>query len=231
MFKKNKNPKIIFTNFMGWHESTKPVPASKKIPEWYKETANRHPLKRHPNSIPTIKRCMPVFDSMTAGYILSTPCDVFIETKKDEPSYSSSMPEVIASHPAQQLHLHPKANGFEAPKWINSWAIKTPKGYSVLIVPPLHNDNPWFEILPGIVDTDTYTAPINFPFLLKDTSFEGVIPAQTPLAQIIPFKREEWEMQIGNEEDLLQANDKNKELSSKIFDRYKSLFWHKKSFN
>ena len=50
-------------------------------------------------------------------------------------------------------------NEYPYPKWINPWAIKTPAGYSVYFKPPAHNPNQWFEILEGVVDTDTYSAP------------------------------------------------------------------------
>ena len=48
-----------------------------------------------------------------------------------------------------------------------------------------------FTIMDGIVDTDSYNALVNFPFFLNDWSYEGLIPAGTPMAQVIPFKRED----------------------------------------
>jgi hypothetical protein len=43
-----------------------------------------------------------------------------------------------------------------------------------------------FSILPGIVDADHFKLSVQFPFLLQ-AGFEGVIPAGTPVAQIIPI--------------------------------------------
>jgi hypothetical protein len=87
----------------------------------------------------------------------------------------------------------------------------------------MHRDLP-FTILPGVVDTDRYTAPVNFPFLINDPNFEGLIPAGTPIAQVIPFKREPWEMSIGKEKDLIEQNQVLNLLHTKFFDRYKNYF-------
>ena len=48
-----------------------------------------------------------------------------------------------------------------------------------------------FEVLSGFVDTDTYVAPVNFPFVA--TAGDGIhtLPKGTPLIQVIPFPREE----------------------------------------
>jgi hypothetical protein len=51
--------------------------------------------------------------------------------------------------------------------------------------------------LPGVVDTDNLLTEINPPFRMKN-GWTGVIPAGTPIAQIIPFKRENWKYSIEN---------------------------------
>lgn len=115
------------------------------------------------------------------------------------------------------------------PKFNNPWAIKTPKGYSTLFVQPFHRES-IFTILPGIVDTDIYTAPVNFPFVINDPDFEGYIKEGTPIAQVIPVKRDEWIMEIGNSEDYVQQNAITQKLQTRFFDRYKSMFWDKKEY-
>jgi hypothetical protein len=112
---------------------------------------------------------------------------------------------------------------------MNPWSIKTPKGHSVLFVQPFHRES-IFTILPGIVDTDTYNSPVNFPFVLNDINFEGLIPAGTPMAQIIPFKREKWSLEFGNDEDILESNKHTKRVRSRFFDSYKNNFWNRKEY-
>lgn len=181
------------------------------------------------NSKATIKKCIPVFDAITAGYIIVSPADVFVSIKEGQQYFEWAALDLIAFHPIEQAPNHPDRKPFAYPKWTNYWAVKTPKGYSTLFVQPFHRESV-FTILPGIVDTDTYTAPVNFPMVINDPFFEGLIPKGTPIAQVIPFKRESWNMVFGNHEDLkYQANIANK-LKTRFFDRYKTMFWSKKDY-
>ena len=84
--------------------------------------------------------------------------------------------------------------------------------------------------MPGIVDTDKYTAPVNFPFVLNDANFEGLIPAGTPMAQVIPFKREDWNMRIGEMKDLEDQNKVTRHLRTSFFDSYKNKFRQPKNY-
>jgi hypothetical protein len=143
--------------------------------------------------------------------------------------YQSPSFNPISFHPVSQGELHPARNEAPYPKWNNPWAIKTPPGYSCLITQPFHRDLP-FTILPGIVDTDTYPVPINFPCVLSNIEFEGLIPAGTPLAQIIPFKRDSWISEYDNRKTINEINTKAKLLKSKFYDSYKTLFRTPKEF-
>jgi hypothetical protein len=88
---------------------------------------------------------------------------------------------------------------------------------------PVHRPS-IFTILDGVVDTDTYNAPVNFPFVLNDITFEGLIPAGTPMVQVIPFRREEWEMSIGSNQEITSQNKVTSLLRTRFFDSYKSQF-------
>jgi len=211
----------------------RPIPASENIPEWYKKTQSYVGGKRDigyqgtVNS--TIKKCQPVFDVLTAGYIISTYCDLYIKKNDNgEILYLTSQIENIQHHGIEQAPYHPNMNQHPYPKWINPWGIKTPPGYSVLIIPPVHGNNKYFTILEAIVDTDTYNSPVNFPFVLNDVNFEGIIPAGTPMAQVIPIKRESWSHQIIN--DKYDYEKTERLLTSKFYNRYKQLFWHRKEY-
>jgi hypothetical protein len=224
--------KIIFTNISGI-DLEKPKPASKLIPDWYKNIESYVNKQRKPmgngTTSATIKRCMPVFDAITAGYIIESPADIFVSIKDGGQWFEWADFGLITFHPIEQAPEHPVKNGFPYPKWNNFWSIKTPKGYSTLFVQPFHREST-FTILPGIVDTDTYTAPVNFPFVINDPTFEGLIPKGTPIAQVIPFKREAWTMELGDKKDLEAQAKVTKKLQSKFFDRYKSMFWTKKEY-
>jgi hypothetical protein len=218
-----------------------PVPASKEIPDWYKNSNSYiNDLKvpvagREPNTTTaTIKKCMPVFDVISSGYIIKSPADVYVIQRKNEdgstyPWFEWANFNLIEFHGNIQAELHPALNNFSVPKWVNAWGIKTPKGYSVLFTQPMHRDLP-FTILPGVVDTDTYNLPVSFPFTLNDINFEGLIPAGTPIAQVIPFKRENWKMELGSEKDAQEMKKQDKRLRSKFYDSYKTYFRQNKEY-
>jgi hypothetical protein len=236
--------KIIFTKTYEVSDLYVPVPASVVLPEWYKKTQSytNNKIKgmdlvsySNAGTNSTIKKCMPVFDALTSGYIIPTPCDIFVEKNPDgSTSFASSLKEFITFHNTIQAPYHPETSktnlsqGF--PKWKNPWGIETPKGFSCLIINPVHSSNLYFSIFEGIIDTDRYNSPINFPFVLKDTEFEGIIPAGTPLVQVIPFKRQSWKMEMGNAKNLEKIAENQNDISSIFFDRYKKMFWSKKEY-
>lgn len=221
---------ITFTDTSGAiSQDFYPKPASDCIPSWYKEMSSykfgKKEVYRDGFTPQTIKRCMPVFDAFTAGYILFTYVDIYIRTEDGAPYYTWPSFKPIEFHDNAQFDKYPRAGEkFSAPKWVSPWSIKTPKGYSSLILPPIHQDTVPFEILEGLVDTDVYNIPVNFPFFLKDNNFNGLIPAGTPMAQIIPIKRDNWEHEIGNTIEKEEQGKQHLRLKTKFFDSYKTLF-------
>jgi len=94
-----------------------------------------------------------------------------------------------------QIKMHmPAPNGFhddlhfafEAP-----YSFQLPKGYSFLVTHPLNRFDLPFVTTSAIVDADILFPAGQFPFFALK-GFEGIIPRGTPIAQLIPFKREKW---------------------------------------
>lgn len=227
--------KIIFTNTIGV-ELESPKPASSLIPDWYKNMDSYISKEKKPlgdgTTSATIKRCMPVFDAITAGYIIESPADIWVSIKNGTQWFEWSNFNLISFHPIEQAPTYPNGNNKNSmayPKWNNPWSIKTPKGYSTLFVQPFHRESV-FTIMPGVVDTDQYTPPVNFPFTVDDPAFEGLIPKGTPIAQVIPFKRESWTMEQGFKKDLKTVFELTNKLNSKFFDKYKTMFWTRKEY-
>ena len=217
-----------------------PVLATSNIPDWYKKTpsyfSNDGSKKPTPDGVKTgtIKRCMPVFDAMTAGYLIPLIVDVYVHLieqdgiKTQSISWASS--SVIEFHVPQQASQYPGINSNEMlPKFINPWIVETPKGYSTLFIPPSHREAP-FKILPGLVDTDVYNVAVNFPFMLIDENFEGLIPAGTPIAQAIPIKRDSWKSTFGGDKEVIKSANVVARLQAKFFDGYKTLFRQPKEY-
>jgi hypothetical protein len=124
MQKANKTKNIAFTDTIGVAKEYTPKPASKFIPQWYKDMEPSFPKEKKPSSLLTIKKCIPVLDAITAGYIIVSPCDVYVSLKNNEPNYDSAIPNMIGFHPRKQGYKHPNAMDFPFPKWMNPWAIK-----------------------------------------------------------------------------------------------------------
>lgn len=54
---------------------------------------------------------------------------------------------------------------------------------------PLNRPNGVFELVAGIVDTDTYTAPVHLPFFATGEDGLYTLEQGSPLVQVIPFRR------------------------------------------
>jgi hypothetical protein len=229
MLRKQQTKNIVFVDTIGVAKEYAPKPAIHFIPNWYKKIEASFPKEKTPETTLTIKKCIPVLDAITAGYIIVSACDVYVSFKDGEPHYVPTIPNLIQFHPRKQGYLHPNANDFAFPKWINPWSVKTPQGYSCLFIPPMHNPNERFVILEGVVDTDSYYAPVNFPFVLKTPTEDFMIPAGTPIAQVIPFKRDKWDSSFSAQQEPVKGVEKY--LTSVFFDRYKRLFWSRKSYS
>lgn len=225
--------RVTFTDTLGVDQQYAPVPASKCLPEWYKRTpeyVGGERVIRGGDTPHTVKKCVPVFDALTAGYLIRTYVDVQVTRQNEMPYFEWPNFGAISFHPVEQAPKHPARNDAPYPKWTNPWAIRTPRGYSCLFLPPMHNPNGLFTILPGIVDTDTYEAPVNFPFVLDNVEWEGLIPAGTPLAQVIPFRRDEWTMRLGADKDRARIGAVTTRLRSLWFNSYKRQFWTRKQY-
>jgi hypothetical protein len=216
---------------------SKPTPAIKHFPKWYKEIPRNY--KPSPNAIAknptrltampagTIKKCVPVMDGMSAGYIYSTPVEVIFDSNSLTFAWAHDF-EFIQWHQKEQL------DGWQATdeyvpipfKWRNLNVIKTPPGWSCLFTHPLNRMDLPFQTLSAVVDTDKHTAPTHFPFFMKH-GFNGKIPLGTPIVQIIPFKRQDWKS-VTDEYDKDGAAMFKETLL--VEDNYKKNFWEKKSY-
>lgn len=213
-----------------------PVSAKSLLPKWYKKTNSYMDNKKATRIInnthqttATIKKCMPVYDAITAGYFILSWADIKIFNKDNVIHYEIESP-IVSDHNVRQASNHPNVDKQDdiVAKFMNPWSIQTPEGYSCLFVPPSHHSN-IINIMPAIVDTDTYNIEIHFPFTLTNRLFEGVIPKGTPLVQVIPFKRDMWEMEIKElpQEDYKKSYDKLRKTNS---NGYKNEFWEPKSY-
>tara|TARA_R110000822_G_scaffold91995_1_gene211877 strand:+ start:1405 stop:2097 length:693 start_codon:yes stop_codon:yes gene_type:complete len=224
-----------------------PEPIKYNLPNWFKNLSHDHNNK-------TIKGCMPFMDTLTCGYLLKLPQDVHIKhgfKNEEGKKYTylkyalSDKPKIAEDNYLNNVHpeVHPetqfKGSSFSEQngggilnKWINPWIIKTPPGYSCLLIPPLNNKDDRFEIISGIVDTDTYDRQINFPFILNSIKYpelDTIISKGTPIVQVIPFRRDQWKMEVG----VSKVNKVATILKESFYllRNYQKMFWRKKKWD
>jgi hypothetical protein len=206
---------IVFTLMPGMENIPKdyyPVPGVKAVPDWYKNMKTSFNEGKVDSFLvsesQTMKRCMPILDAITTGYVIKTHTDIYIDNTdgKLDFKWANDVTPTVTFHGAYQVTGYinmQMSNG--APKMSNPWAIKTPKGYSCLFINPMHRPPMGVRILEGIVDTDGYVTAVNFPFIVED-GFVGTIPAGTPIAQVIPFKRASFRIKFGGVKEQKEAN-------------------------
>ena len=182
----------------------KPILAADNKPTWYESTQAYYGSDKPAVLVrggrtdlnQTIKHCMPVLDMMTAGFQILLPCDVYVSvdpsTGAKRMLWPDHMPTIVKNHALDQVGNYPFPEEYDrfAFKWQNHWIVRTPPGWSCIFQHPAWHDNVPFRTLPAIVDTDHHEIAVEFPFLLK-SSFDGCIPKDTPIVQVIPFKRQD----------------------------------------
>lgn len=207
-----------------------PKPTLKTIPDWYKN-ADRfaiNPVTGKPwempdesgkiGKIPTWKACPAVYDIMGTGYVYRTPCD--IEFYED--SSGNIHAKVLDDKNKDFLQDRPPMPQFQAPMgfhekhfaWWADWAVEVPEGYSVLYTQPFNRFELPFVTTSGIIDNDKVTLPGTMPFYVVK-GFTGILPAGTPYAQMLPFKRENWESEIDDAIEYETMSKINQENSDK----------------
>jgi hypothetical protein len=70
------------------------------------------------------------------------------------------------------------------------WRIKVPTGYSVLFTQPLSRPELSFTCFSGFVDCDRFDMTVNIRFAWTGQIGTFTLPAGTPMAQMIPIRRE-----------------------------------------
>lgn len=214
-----------------------PKPAKRYIPDWYKKSeryVGGKPQITRPDGAgrSAIKACVPFMDAYLNGYVIELWQDIEVVQKETGTEiFWNTSPFVLTERSNIQAPLLPVPPEY-SPKqfiWNLPFAQKTPPGYSVLVTHPLNRWDLPFTTFSAIIDTDSGMHPGNMPVLFKN-NFEGIIPQGTPIAQVIPIKRESWEA-VENQELL-----KKPQIASETFARrvisgwYRDNFWKKKDF-
>jgi len=207
----------------------------KNLPEWYRKEKKISPKKLFigDNNKPTnlsVKHCLPFFDAISSGYVQKTWTDIYIKNNNGTVDfYWSSDPKIIGFRDKVSINIDKDYYPIEF-LWFEPWVPKTPKGYSVLYTHPLNSLDLPFTSLSAIVDSDSHHHTFfgQYPFFIKN-NFEGLIPKGTPMYQIIPFKRNSWNINLEKFDEHKNNNRKNI-INSRFLDSYRENFWTPKQY-
>jgi hypothetical protein len=221
---------------------TAPVPAITMVPEWYKsltlygdtnDIKNLNPVN-HVGTDGTLvdtKKCMPMFDALTSGYYYLLEDDLHVSLNDDGFPTLTWKGDVmlVDKRPTLQIpvpgNCHQLHFGFRM-----NWFYRTPPGHSVLVTHPMNRYDLPFYTLSGMVDSDIWGLPVFFSFFLK-RDFIGTIPKGTPIMQFIPFKRDEWEIEIKTDKKSIEEEEfKAEKRRTMVTGYYKEDVWQKKEY-
>ena len=211
-----------------------PTTAKKHLPQWYKDSEATINVNGEEDA--GLKRCIPFLDSMLSGYMLVTPMDIFITHNEDgtpninwnaPPEYEnfiSERPKILGEKMPRPAGHFPNHLAFRG-----VWGFKLPRGWSVIVTQPFNrHDLPW-TLTSGLMDADQFSTSGNLPFFLRQ-DFIGMVPAGTPIAQLIPVKRASWKA-IYNDEGLVYLDELQAATVRSPGKSYKKLFWQRKDYN
>jgi hypothetical protein len=209
----------------------KPKPAKNFLPVWWKkndffEKKDDGELILPPN--PSFKGCMPFLDSLTTGYIAYTTQELHVSNKNGITISWNNLPEPLILRKTTTEGLPVPIGCSEMHfAWHFHYGMMLPKGYSALFTHPLNRYDLPFITSSGIIDEGVLWEG-QFSFWIKE-NFNGIIPINTPIVQIIPFKTENWVSELRT--DLIEyAEKKHNEKSNYIYGFYKKFIRKEKSF-
>ena len=212
-----------------------PKPAKTYVPDWYRES-NRFrsgTMEMLPEGgvNKDIKLCVPFLESMTAGYCLDLPGDLLIVRKGNLVGFQwNEEPHPMEIRPKDMATKLPRPAGHDHDlyAWNTHWGIEVPQGYSCIFTHPFNRFDLPFTTTSGLVEADGFSAGGGIPFFLKE-GFEGIIPAGTPIIQVIPFKRDSWKSEVA-EYSSSWVKQQLWSVQKYIYGGYKKHFWVKKNF-
>ena len=183
-------------------------PAKEYKRKWVKDCATAFQkykkLANNKANVFSAARCPGMRDIMENGYIVTTWCDITIETNKETPTeYKLYYPETIKKTLEKIGYKTPIVTDFnmkDSPvriptgnnqkhilKFWAPWCIDIPKGYQLMFMPVQYDDDPVLTACGGILSSG-FNIEFNVHVFWHETNKTVFIPAGTPLCQLVPIK-------------------------------------------
>jgi len=243
VFIMNKKIKFIASTELTYITEDPPVTAKSFIPEWFKNIPLDRQEGRDMNKKPmTVKGCIPFMDAMTTGYMLCMPQDLEFRNENGIrkafwgfEKYAKNIWEdnepVANPEPSYRTEGIAIPNEYEQELWRLPMypRVETPPGYSILVTHPFNRFELPFITFTGIIDTDLFNGTLVATIAIRK-DFNGVVKKGTPVAQLMPFKRDNWVSEILPPYSGEIVEKKSFDLKSTIKKSYQLNYWKKKKY-
>ena len=218
-------PEIQFVSLVEGIEETMPIiPVSEQKYDWVKRAGVQ---TKERNQGQTVKsrntlRCPAIFQFRNMGFLMRAPFDILIKIKSEteyewehgSPQYEELL-KLVSHHDLELMYNFMNSWPKDTMKIILKlnlpWALRIPKGYDVLMIDPFYKDDNRFTVCPGTFESQLGIGQLNVPVMWHSTKGEFLIKAGTPIAQLVPIKRE-----TVSHQNLNLTTDKNFRRDSAI---------------
>ena len=226
----------------GWEVADRPYPATQAVPDWWKAMTPYTKTPDNPKGNKLIvsnrlsnagpKKCVPMLDAITSGYIIPLWADVQIVNSDNNKFITWRTSESVFQEHGDQAREVETPVGYNPQvfKFLNKWRIITPKGYSCLITAPFGYRQTGVQAIPAVIDTDESSLEI-LPPVWFSNEFEGILEKGTPMVQVIPFKRSDWKAEYSYLKDGEYQKLEDRNFGSTIVNHYMKKVWSKKTYS
>ena len=207
--KKNKFTIVCTDEGIYYNKELLPQPAKNYLPSWYKnikvnyDIDEQKPLLSKLFKTKTVKQCQSFMEIFQEGYIIPAPTDYYLSLNNDIFEWKTPINyktiydagEVQFHGNAQFVeHLPKQANIKGVFKIILPYVAFAPKGYYLKLLPVPYEFNTDFHANYGTQNLDNIFE-LNIQINLTSDKNEILIKRGQPLALMIPYKKEELEIE------------------------------------
>ena len=205
-----KKPYLHFWSSVSEIEKIEPIrPATKLIPDWWKNLKTFTPEMNKELDSGTIKMCPSFVSYFKTLYTLTLWCDlkIKIDDNYNEWRTPDSRFTFMAHHQSQMkdhLPQHEKDRTKVIMKADCAWRAKTSKGYMLMQLPCTYDYNPIFDVPPGFIETSIYHE-LN-PQLIFRQRGEFFIKRGTPICHYALVKKEDVDFKVYSKKEYFKID-------------------------
>jgi hypothetical protein len=211
-----------------------PVPASKKLPDWFRKMEPAIDLPPGRSQFPfglskalrlsnvnaTVRRCPGVISYLSEGYLVPLWTDFLVQVRGDVIycNGSNDLAQVSTHSKKHQYSEMPLPDNFlpDAVKFINPWKVRTAPGWSILLTAPFYHFEDRFMVVPGVVDSDVYHH-IHVNALFPRVDADHKLPMGMPFVHVMPFERKRMDLEVRAMTDKDRKRMKRLDFKGKRF--------------